>query len=1300
MSSNFGVFEGADYYLVQFSVGLSAALQRRVERIVGGSGALQHYIPGRTLIVYVENEDIFRQIVSMSAHVRLVEKLPAVSRSIDFESAINQLQHTYKDFFRHKVNETETSILGTPVNIDDHLNPNAYARDKSGAVVVNLRVIGHNVSFSALKESAQSNCRTAVQLNVDNTTPTNNNAAANHAGGGNDQLLLSNVHCDDAARVSKALSERVSGILWIELRSPMHALNHWSAPTLWNGVQIASGASDFVGGNLPLTGAKQLLSVSDTGVETDSCFFRHSARNDRLVPLTSTQQVPQDTQHRTVRAYWSGVGGDFRDVGNSAASGHGTHVCGTALGSAHNSDASNGGADEASGFNGIAPGARLVFTDLMPSNGDGFLYVPLQIGPTIFQFSQDCGAYIHSASWGGDAQQRYTSDEASVDEFAYHNRRFLPIFAAGNDGPRQPSISSPAMAKNALTVGATMNGYEAYELATGSRASDRSQYSVEWLARFSARGDVLLPFRKPDIVAPGGAYVWSANALNQPLSGACTPLARAVAGLQGTSMATPLVAGGALLVSEYFAEQHYADVANVYEDSYAQLNLQTPTASLIRATLVAASRPLLGVFPRQRFGSTQQRIDASGHGRPVLARVLRMDDQQSSSPTDLVDNNVFVVLSNEQPTAAVSRTTSMNWCITIDAHNSDVEQESEVVIVMAYADYPSSPLARAALVNNLRLQVTDSRGTDYLVNETERDEKRSTIERVRVERDSREPLHLQVRVSVPELEVGDRETYSLVLLVEKHVDGSLVRVTGPHSNSDCTLCSLDRNGMERESFIDSKNCAVCGNGVVESPAEQCDSEACCDSDTCRWLHDNSPCVIEASGCRLRGKCAPPDANSGSSTNLQSIDTPFVDEQQHCVLDHTMSYQFSTHTHQCQDESESGPAPGSGECTSLTSAEYMSLTNRDILETRLRELELHNAPTLCCAPFRASFAHFEFEHLFSQLVREYAAAVLNSRQPGTATTPMVLMHIETSLALLETACGRGFVSVDERKVATALLRELSVYNQRCESGFADTGTVGSANQQQQQPNDQSCSPFTLDKRLCSDGGGVYDRSVGECLCHSNRHPGEPDCAHLSCSGNGASMYDYDKQSEKCVCFENWTGADCSQCAKTTPLNQDHVYHCVGTAQQVYQTDVESVGISQQHYLQLVPRATVRARLSGSYYSSSVHKFDDAVPGTAALDCWCRSTTEKPDWKSLASARDSAIVAMEQYAIMQSVASRSDALLQSALLAEASTSTGSANQGQPSDTLPQNPSNQAQSTNETLKQHTLVLACFIILFMVLV
>ena len=196
-----------------------------------------------------------------------------------------------------------------------------------------------------------------------------------------------------------------------------------------------------------LTGAGQLLGVGDSGLDVSSCF------------LADPSGAPPGPTHRKVAAYVSGRFGDRRD-GN----GHGTHVVATACGrAAFPSDPEVERA--AARYDGVAPDARVVFTDLGVGDG-GVLYLPGSV-EEYYGAAYRAGARVHSDSWGNDAPA-YDALAAEVDAYAHARPDFLPIFAAGNFGDFSPfffppgggggvsTVTSPGTAKNALSVGASL----------------------------------------------------------------------------------------------------------------------------------------------------------------------------------------------------------------------------------------------------------------------------------------------------------------------------------------------------------------------------------------------------------------------------------------------------------------------------------------------------------------------------------------------------------------------------------------------------------------------------------------------------------------------------------------------------------------------------------------------------------------------------------------------------------------------------------------------------------------------------
>ena len=1147
--------DSGNFYVVQFDVPISTELVVKLARAIGYEP--DEYVPRNALVVWLDAArfaDPAHQLPALVPHIAYVGVVERAHRTVDIRGSLAamrvQQRRTSGVVVAAASNGSRPETVGAVY--DD-----AFERDASGSLVVQLLVkMRDSLRDEQLRTIASAHSRTI-------TTITKAPTVAAQRSHGVKSLLLGNVHCDDAERVTRALlaDQRV---IWVELRAPHQAFNRWGVPSL---LYEAGSDQRTMPRRALLRGSGELLSMSDTGVEVSTCLFRDSA--NRAVPFTSVQTVPPDTGHERIRAYWSGTGGDFRDAGSGG--GHGTHVAATAIG--RSTAAITGD------YSGGAPDARLVFADLLPLNGGRFLQVPLRIDATLFQYSLDNGAFVHSASWGSVNGGAYGTDEEDADRFAFEHRDFLIVFAAGNEGPDLATIASPAYAKNVLAIGATMNGAAAYELA-GHKATPADDYSHDWLADFSSCGSPQLALRKPELVAPGGQYVWSANS-DAPTGAACTATASVLAGIYGTSMATPLVASGALLVREYFVDGRYPNSVGITTAG----DTRRPKASLVRAMLIASAVPLRGMFPHRAFASTAERVARSGFGRVALERVLELSTNSGAQT---------VVLSNERTEHGLQEGRAALWCVELAGVAAPGDQ---LIVALSYADYPSSPLARTTLINDLRLDVFLNGATspqavnDLAVNAREL---RSTNERVVLS--AAQATTLNIRVVADDIGFGQVQTFALVLILRK-TGGSAMRVASVSAPLIVTAAAEERCGRctaapgQPPVFVPRSQCTLCGNGLVEVPAEECDGSECCDPATCRILADNSPCSVVVNGCRIQGTCRGRNqlcvadarvkyvnANDGSGNCLPTVSPP----------------------------TPPTPSPG-GLCMTKSVNEWHAtlLTNRAVAGDR----------RLCCSPLWAIFDMIEFEPLFVALAREYAAAVLNSLQPGAVVGAQQLMEIGAAGEFLERYCSTGLIDPVARVVGEQTKLTLRAANRVC-GGNAVA------------PPQCATKSAALSKLLCSNDGGTYDRQSDACVCNADRQNGEPDCAHLSCSGNGASVYDHERQSDACVCLEGWSGAACDQCAAAP--STDVAYHCVGVSQAVL-----GGSIVQRHYLQLVQRSSVAARLEGTYYRGA-SKVADGVPGWRSLDCWCRMPGDVPNAAQFKTHRAALAAAQAQYNAMLTLA----------------------------------------------------------------
>ena len=395
-----------------------------------------------------------------------------------------------------------------------------------------------------------------------------------------------------------------------------------------SGTLISSGGT--------LDGSGEVLAISDTGLDGDHGDFTNRIRGiyDQFGPDNSNADMN---------------------------SGHGTHVTATLLG--------DGSGDSTT--MGMVPAATFHFYQLEADSSGvlarwGSLY-------QMFTHSWQNNARIQTNSWGNEnLVGEYSSDSRSADSFLVDFPRFLVLFSAGDLGSSGAnSVTPPGTAKNVLTVGASTTG------AYGSTAEGT-------VTGFSSRGTTLDGRIKPDLVAPG-VMICSARAEEAQFAngGSCssathsdgsTPLYMT---LNGSSMATPVVAGAAAMVRQYLRETE---------------GINEPRSDLIRAILINGAEDI---------GAPDIPNPAEGWGQIDLQNSLYPSSGGQSLPVlyddsrELLPGHAFL-------------------------YTFDIDGSKGLDITLVWNDKEGSAVAdqsAARLVNDLDLRAISPDGSVYIGNQ-------------------------------------------------------------------------------------------------------------------------------------------------------------------------------------------------------------------------------------------------------------------------------------------------------------------------------------------------------------------------------------------------------------------------------------------------------------------------------------------------------------------------------------------------------------------------------------------------------
>jgi subtilisin family serine protease len=459
-------------------------------------------------------------------------------------------------------------------------------------------------------------------------------------------------HREDLARLGE--------VFWIDVEPRRTLLND---TTVWVGQSGLDGGDATPIFDQGIYGEGQTVAILDTGIDADMCWFRDPARG--LPPINACDGgTATDPDQRKVVAVdflfqeecSGGISKNEWDTHD-----HGSHVAGTVAGDNFAHPLIHDQAD------GMAPGARLVIQDGGIRTDDcadlPAIGCPVVDLNPIFQQAYDQGARLHTNSWGdnenGAVQNDYTSGSQDVDEFMWNHKDFLIFFAAGNQGPEDGTVGSPATAKNGVAVGATLRANEA-----------------GILAGFSSCGPTADGRIKPDITVPGNNIVSADNDIDVSSNNCGTRT------MSGTSMASPGAAGLTALIRQYYTDGWYPGGAAHSARGFA------PSAALLKATLINSAARMSG------SANKTARDTCQGWGRVLLDDALFFAGQ---------NRRLWALDDSKSFKTGVKRARTVKF---------KVRSGSEPLkVTLVWTDAPSTPAASVNLVNDLDLTVSGPKGT-------------------------------------------------------------------------------------------------------------------------------------------------------------------------------------------------------------------------------------------------------------------------------------------------------------------------------------------------------------------------------------------------------------------------------------------------------------------------------------------------------------------------------------------------------------------------------------------------------------
>ncbi|WP_142296501.1 S8 family serine peptidase [Lottiidibacillus patelloidae] len=306
--------------------------------------------------------------------------------------------------------------------------------------------------------------------------------------------------------------------------------------------EVKEDSSLWLGG-FPVSGRGITVVINDSGIDATHGDLKYGEKvlenvlgSTNLSNLTSPKIFPV--------SYVEGV------INTDTNSGHGTHVAGTVAGD---------GTRSAGKYAGAAPGANLI-----GYGSGGALFILDGVGGFDYALTHqyEYGIRVITNSWGGSGDFDPNHPVNIASKKAYE-RGIVVTFAAGNDGRSGENTLTRYAAPWVITVAAGTKDKQLADFSSRGLKDDGATYEID--------GETWTYTNAPTITAPGVDII--STITPSPLMAISTPdeiepaHAPFYAQMNGTSMATPHVAGIVALLLEVNPSLHPADIKQILIDT-------------------------------------------------------------------------------------------------------------------------------------------------------------------------------------------------------------------------------------------------------------------------------------------------------------------------------------------------------------------------------------------------------------------------------------------------------------------------------------------------------------------------------------------------------------------------------------------------------------------------------------------------------------------------------------------------------------------------------------------------------------